>query len=322
MTDVALVRLFRNLDAFPDPLRGCAVTIGNFDGVHLGHARIVERLAAASRRLEGPAVVFTFDPHPARVLRPEAAPLPLCWAERKAQLLAELGADVLIAHPPSKAFLDLEPGQFFDRVLRRRLDAKAVVEGPDFCFGRRRRGDIDLLRKLCDQAGVALEVVLPVQREGQIVSSSRIRALLAEGQVDRAEQMLTQPYRIRGRVVRGAGRGKRLGYPTANLDDVESLLPAGGIYAGQGWVEDRPWPAAINLGPNPTFDEGAAKLEVHLLGFAGDLYGQHIEVDFLARLRDIVRFDSVGQLLTQMRRDLAATRSVAAGHDVSNQPEG
>ena len=320
MTDVALVRRLVNLDAFPDPLRGCAVTIGNFDGVHLGHARIVERLVAAARRVGGPAVVFTFDPHPARVLRPELAPPPLCWTERKAQLLAELGADVLVAHPPSRGFLELEPGQFFDQVLRSRLDALAVVEGPNFRFGRHRLGDIEVLKSLCAERGTALEVVEPLRVEGEIVSSSWIRALLSEGRVDRAGQMLTQPYRIRGRVVRGAGRGNQLGYPTANLEGVDCLLPPNGIYAGRGLVEDRLWPAAISLGPNPTFDEGAAKVEVHLLDYAGELYGHEIEVDFLARLRDIVRFDSVDRLLAQMRRDLDAARSVAAGRDLSNQP--
>ena len=318
MTDVALVRLFRNLDALPDPLRGCAVTIGNFDGVHLGHARILERLVAAARQVRGPAVVFTFDPHPARVLRPGLAPLPLCWTERKAQLLAGLGAHVLIAHPASKAFLDLEPRQFFDRILRSRLDARAVVEGPNFRFGRDRSGDIDVLGRLCGEAGIALDVVPPVRSEGEIISSSRIRALLSEGEVGRAGRMLTQPYRIRGNVVRGAGRGGQLGYPTANLDRVDTLLPGSGVYAGRGLVDDRPWPAAISLGPNPTFSEGTAKLEVHLLDYVGELCGRDIEVDFLARLRDIVGFNSVGELVAQIERDLAATRSVAAGHDVSN----
>jgi riboflavin kinase/FMN adenylyltransferase len=226
-----------------------------------------------------------------------------------------LGADVLIAYPPNEAFLKLDPRQFFDQILRTRLAARAVVEGPNFCFGRDRLGNIDVLGSLCREAGVLLEVVAPVRFEGEFVSSSRIRALLAEGQVERAQRMLTRPYRVRGRVVRGVGRGGQLGYPTANLDCVDTLLPGEGIYAGRGLVDDRPWPAAISLGPNPTFDEGAAKLEVHLLDYAGELYGRDIEVDFLARLRDIVRFDSVGQLVAQMDRDVASTRSLTAGRD-------
>jgi riboflavin kinase/FMN adenylyltransferase len=262
-------------------------------------------------------VVFTFDPHPAKLLGSGEAPPPLCWTERKAQLLAELGADALIAYPPTEAFLKLDPGQFFDQVLRTRLGARAVVEGPNFYFGRDRRGDIEVLGRLCRQAEISLEVVPPVELEGEYVSSSRIRSLLAEGDVERARRLLTRPHRVRGNVIRGAGRGARLGYPTANLGCVDTLLPGAGIYAGRAEVDGRLWPAAISLGPNPTFDVGATKLEVHLLDYAGELYGQDIEVDFLAHLREIVRFDSVDQLLAQLNRDVAAARGVCAGDDSS-----
>jgi len=305
------VILFRDLDDLPDEFRRSAITIGNFDGVHLGHARIVDRLVAASRKLGGAAVVFTFDPHPARVLRGEQVP-PLCSTDRKAQLLAELGADALIAYPTSEAFLKLDPRQFFDQIVRRRFDARAVVEGPDFFFGRDRLGDIGVLRELCRDAGVALDVVEPVRLDGRIVSSSRIRTLLGRGQIDQARRMLTRPYRIRGTVIRGAARGANLGYPTANLANVETLLPGEGIYAGRAAVDGRLWPAAISLGPNPTFDEGVAKVEVHLVDYAGLLYDRDIEVDFLTRLRDIVRFDSVGQLVAQMDRDVATARQIAS----------
>ncbi len=311
------MRVLRDLNALPDQFRGGAVTIGNFDGVHLGHARILERLVAQARRVGGPAVVFTFDPHPAQVLRPGQAPPPLCWTERRAQLLAELGADVLVAYPTDRAFLRLDPQQFFDQILRGGLAARAVVEGPNFFFGRDRLGNIDVLGELCEEAAISLDVVAPVRFEGELVSSSRIRALLAEGHVEQARPMLTQPYRIRGRVVRGSGRGRQLGYPTANLACVDTLLPVDGIYAGRGLVDGRLRPAAISLGPNPTFGEGAGKLEVHLPDYAGELYGRDIEVDFLARLRDIIRFDSVGGLVDQMDRDVAAARRVAAGGDVS-----
>ncbi|MFH1920611.1 MAG: bifunctional riboflavin kinase/FAD synthetase [Planctomycetota bacterium] len=309
------MRLFRDLDDLPDEFRSGAITIGNFDGVHLGHARILERLVAESRRLGGPAVVFTFDPHPARVIRPERAPLPLCGIERKAQLLAGFGADAVIAHSAEKAFFELDPREFFERIVLRKLGARAVVEGANFFFGRGRLGNVDVLSRLCDEAGVALEIVEPIRIDGQIVSSSRIRALLAQGPVDEARRMLTEPYRIHGRVVRGAGRGTELGYPTANLDGVETLLPGQGIYAGRAFVDGRAWSAAISLGPNPTFDEGATKVEAHLMEYDGPLYGRDIEVDFLARLRDIVRFDSVGQLVAQMDRDVASTRRIVSAYD-------
>jgi len=310
------VILIRDLDNLPDELRSGAIAIGNFDGVHLGHARIIERLAAKSRQIGRRAVVFTFDPLPARVLHSGETPQPLSSAARKARLLTELGADAVIAYPTDEALLNLDARQFFDQIVRGRLGARAVVEGPNFFFGRGRLGNVEVLHKLCAEAGVAMEVVEPVRVDGQLVSSSRIRSLLVAGQVDQARRMLTRPYRIRGTVVRGAGRGTNLGYPTANLAGVETLLPGEGIYAGRALLDRRLWPAAISLGPNPTFHEGQPKVEVHLVDYYGEeLYGVDIEVDFLARLRDIVRFDSVAQLVAQMARDVAAIRQIAAESD-------
>ncbi len=306
------MRLLRSLDNLPDELRHGAITIGNFDGVHLGHARIAEKLVARSHQLDRAAVVFTFDPHPAEVLRPDQAPRPLCWTERKAELLAEFGVDAVIAYPADKAFLQLEAVDFLDEIVRRRLAAKAVVEGPNFFFGHNREGNIGLLARFCRDSNVLLDVVEPVQVDGQIVCSSWIRTLLAGGRVDQAERMLARPYRIRGGVVRGSGRGMDMGRPTANLARVETLLPGEGIYAGRAMVDGRFWPAAISLGPNPTFDEYDRKVEIHVVDYAGQLYDRRIEVDFLARLRDIVRFDSVGQLVLQMDRDVAAARKIAA----------
>lgn len=309
------VTVIRDLNALPDRFRRGAVAIGNFDGVHQGHARIVARLLALAERLPGPALVFTFDPQPAAILRPQAVPPPLTWLDRKVQLLAELGVEGVIAYPTDRAFLELGAREFFDQIVRQKLDAHALVEGPNFFFGHNRSGNIETLGTFCREAGITLEVATPLEIDGQIVSSSRIRRLVAEGRVAEARQLLTQPYRICGRVVHGAGRGATLGFPTANLQEIHTLLPAEGIYAGLGWVAGRPWPAAISLGPNPTFDEGRLKVEVHLLDFRGDLYEQTIEVDFLARLRDIVRYRSVEELLQQMQHDLEATRKVAAEFD-------
>jgi riboflavin kinase/FMN adenylyltransferase len=306
--------ILRNLDRLPENLRHGAVAIGNFDGVHLGHAKIVSRLLALAREVNGPAVVFTFDPHPVRLLRPHHAPPPLTWTDRKAELLAELGIDAVIAYPTDEAFLNLSAHEFFDEVVRRRLDAKAMVEGINFFFGRDRLGNVDLLRRFCEPAGMKIEIVKPVQVAGQIVSSSRIRSLVAQGQVEEARQLLTRPYRMRGMVVHGAGRGRKLGFPTANLEQIGTLLPGEGIYAGRTTVDGRVHPAAINLGPNPTFGEGALKVEVHLLDYEGWLYDRVIEVDFLARLRDCARFDSVEDLLNQMSRDLHRTRQIAADY--------
>jgi riboflavin kinase/FMN adenylyltransferase len=253
-------------------------------------------------------VVFTFDPHPVKLLRPQAAPVPLTWTERKVDLLAALGADAVIAYPTDVALLQLSPREFFDRIVRRQLDARAMVEGPNFFFGHHRQGDVKLLGELCREAEIPLAVVDPMMLDGQPVSSSRVRAMVSGGAVDDARRMLTGPYRIRGLVVHGAGRGRDLGFPTANLDNIDTLLPSEGIYAGRAYVDGQSWPAAISLGPNPTFDEGRLKVEVHLLDFHDTLYDRILEVDFLSRLRDIVRFGSVEELVSQMDRDLEATR--------------
>ena len=306
------MKLIRNLDDLPEACRGGAVAIGNFDGVHRGHARIVTRLVSTARELGGPAIVFTFDPHPASILRPALAPQPLCWTGRKAELLGRLGADAVIAFPTDEAFLKLTAREFFDRIVRERLDARALVEGSNFFFGHRRQGNVSLLKEFCLQTQIRLEVVEPVEIGGQIVSSSRIRRLVAAGQIDEASKLLTGRYRIRGPVVRGAGRGKDLGFPTANLGSSETLLPGEGIYAGLAAVDSARWPAAISVGPNPTFGEGALKIEAYLLDYSGSLYGRHIEIDFLARLRDIVRFDSVDELVVQMEQDVEATRQIVA----------
>ena len=313
------MQLIRSLDNLPEALRHGAVAIGNFDGVHLGHAQIVRRLVSRAQQAGGPAVIFTMDPHPARLLRPREAPPPLTWIDRKAELLAELGADAVIAYPTDEAFLNLDARRFFDRWIRRQLDARAVVEGRNFFFGRGRQGNVELLGELCRESGVVLEVVEPVEVDGQIVSSSGVRSLVAAGDVDRVRRMLTRPYRLRGTVIHGAGRGAGLGYPTANLAAVSTVLPAEGIYAGRSEVDGSVWPAAISIGPNPTFDEGRLKIEAHLIGYRGDLYDRAVEVDLLSRLREVERFASVEQLLGQMERDVAAAQAIAAGYEAERE---
>lgn len=305
------MQLIRSTGDFATSLRSGAVTIGNFDGVHRGHARIVERLISRAADVGGPAVVFTFEPHPVRLLRPEAVPPPLTWTERKAELLADLGVDWIIAYPTDETLLRLSPREFFDKIVRDRLDARAMVEGPNFFFGRDRAGDIDVLGELCSEANVDLEIVQPLKLDDDYVSSSRVRNAVRAGDVNAASQMLTRPYRIRGMVTHGAGRGAKIGFATANIDAIDTLIPADGVYAGRAITSDGAWPAAINIGPNPTFGEHAHKVEVHLLDFENSLYGQPLEVDFLERLRDIQPFNSAEELTAQLALDIQRVRKVA-----------
>ncbi|MCU0959659.1 MAG: riboflavin biosynthesis protein RibF [Pirellulaceae bacterium] len=306
-----MARLIRDLDNLPADLRSGAVSVGNFDGVHLGHARLIERLVACARRVRGPAVVWTFDPHPACVLTPAAAPPPLTSSERKTELLGLLGVEAVVACPATRDVLSLSPQDFFDRMLRQRLDVRAMVEGPNFFFGRQRSGSIDTLTALCEAAGVALEVVAPVLIDGQCISSSWIRELIQAGDVSAADRLLTQPYRLSGTVVRGAGRGAQLGFATANIEPAGMVLPPLGVYAGRGWHSDTAYAAAIHLGPNPTFGESHVKFEVHLVGYDQPLYGATLSVDFLARLREIRSFSDTQALQQQLQRDVAAASRIA-----------
>ncbi len=306
------MQVIRDLSELSERARGGAVAIGNFDGVHLGHARIVEQLVRRARDVDGPAVVFTFDPHPVRLLRPERCPPPLTWTERKAELLVELGVDSMVAYPTDEAMLRLSPQEFFETIVLDRLDARAMVEGPNFFFGHDRAGTIGVLRGLTDEAGITLDVVEPHVVEGEFVSSSRIRGLIGEGRVQEAREMLTQPYRIRGMVTHGAGRGAKIGFPTANVHAIDTLLPGEGVYAGRAWVGENTWPAAINIGANPTFDEQQHKVEAHLIGWSGSLYGQVLELDFSQRLRDIHPFASAEALQTQLAEDVKQTQQIIA----------
>lgn len=309
--------IHRKIADLPDDVRGGAVAIGNFDGVHRGHARLVEQLVERAQAIGGPAIVFTFDPHPARVLRPAESPAPLTWLERKAELLAELGVDHVVAYPTDEALLRLSAREFFDLLLRETLDAKALVEGPNFLFGHNREGDVGKLAEFADEAGMSLDIVVPSETNGEMISSSRVRRLIGgAGDVAAGAGMLTAPYRIRGIVTHGAGRGAKIGFPTANLEGIDTLLPADGVYAGIGGVIGRtehrgPWAAAINVGSNPTFGEQARKVEVHLIGCDDAIYGRPLEVDFLERLRDVRPFESADELIEQLKTDVAVAKQIA-----------
>ncbi|MCA9123513.1 MAG: bifunctional riboflavin kinase/FAD synthetase [Planctomycetales bacterium] len=299
--------MVRNLDELPPQLRGGAVSIGNFDGVHQGHARIVETLRTQAAKVGGPSVVFTFDPHPVRLLRPGNVPPPLTWTDRKAELIAELNVDGMIVYPTDEQLLALTPHEFFQRIVVEQLGSRGMVEGPNFYFGKDRGGDIGVLQALCDAHDIHLDVVQPLTVDSAYVSSSRIRGLIELGDVGQAAEMLTRPYRIRGMVIHGDGRGTKIGFPTANIDAIDTILPGFGVYAGVAHLANEQWPAAINIGPNPTFGDDRFKVEAHLIGYSGSLYGQPLEVDFLSRVRETRPFDSVEDLQKQLAADVALT---------------
>jgi riboflavin kinase/FMN adenylyltransferase len=301
-----LLRDFNN----PAAYRGGIVSIGNFDGVHLGHRRMIEVLVRNARAANVPAVAFTFDPHPISILRPGQVPPALTTLDRKAELLETCGVECLIAYRTDRELLGLTADEFFEQIIRDKMAATGLVEGSNFCFGRGRSGDVECLKKLCDASGVRLEVVPQVTRGDVVVSSSVIRSLIQTSRMVDAADLLGDWYRVRGVVSTGAARGRTIGFPTANLTGVETVLPPDGVYAGRAFAGGRPFAAAINLGPNPTFGETARKLEVHLLDFTGDLYDQSLDVEFLQHLRNTVPFANVDELRSQLGRDIAQVRDV------------
>jgi len=307
------MKLLYTLHQLPAELRGGALAIGNFDGVHRGHAHLLSRLKSLAQTIEGPAIVLTFDPHPVRVLNPAKAPTPLTWTDRKAELIGACGIDVVIAYPTDRELLALSYDEFFREIVEQKIGAHAMVEGPNFFFGRDRQGDVVKLDELCRSATVRLEIVEPIQIDGEYISSSRIRGLIGAGQVGLARTMLTQPYRLRGLVTRGDRRGRELGFPTANLSAVETLVPRAGVYAGRTQLENSKYWSAIHIGPSPTFSE-TSKIEVHLLDFEGSIYGKSIEVEFFEPLRGARKFTSADELRRQLKQDIQQTRQIAKQH--------
>jgi riboflavin kinase/FMN adenylyltransferase len=315
------VERWLGLDEVPEDWGPSVVTIGVFDGVHRGHQRILAGAAGPARELGLPLVVVTFDPHPSEVIPPGTHPSLLTSLRRRAQLLAESGADAVCVLQFTLEFSHLGPEEFVGAVLAERLHARLVVVGENFRFGHRAAGDLALLAELGGKYDFRAEGIPLLAQDGVIMSSSAIRELVAAGDVAGAARGLGRPHRVEGVVVRGEQRGKALGVPTANLETAEhTAVPADGVYAG--WLasldadgqETARWPAAISIGTNPTFDGQHRVVEAYALDRDDlDLYGAHVAVDFAARLRGMVRFDSVDALVAQMRADIAEARTLAAG---------
>jgi riboflavin kinase/FMN adenylyltransferase len=303
----------------PASCRSGAVAIGNFDGAHLGHAALVAELVRQARSVGGPAVALTFDPHPLTLLRPGQNPSLLSTPADRDAYLHDLGVDEVLTLRTTPSLLELTATDFFEQVVRKSLAARAMVEGPNFGFGKGREGNIELLTRLCRETGMSVAVVPPVLLEGSEVSSSRIRAALLAGNVEEAARLLGRRYRLRGVVGVGRRRGRTIGFPTANLQQVVTVVPGEGVYAVQAHDHTgRPWPAAASIGPNPTFAEQEQKIEVHLIGFQGDLYDRAIAVDFVRRLRDVRPFASVEELIAQLHRDVEEVGLITSGDQIGS----
>jgi riboflavin kinase / FMN adenylyltransferase len=298
--------------AFPASCRNGAVTIGNFDGVHRGHAALLGKLKDAALEVTGPAIALTFQPHPVCLLHPELCPPALTTLADRVERLQAGGADHVLVLRIDLAMLHLTARDFFERMIRAKLDPRILLEGANFGFGRNREGNIETLERLCGETGIRFQSVPPLLVNGQAISSSRVRKALVDGKAAEAAHFLGRHYRLCGYVGAGQQRGQTVGFPTANLERMETLVPGNGVYAVRAGHRENSWPGAANVGPNPTFGEKDHKVEVHLIGFHGDLYSETLAVDFLERLRDTRPFAGAAELTAQLRLDVEQARQIAA----------
>jgi riboflavin kinase / FMN adenylyltransferase len=315
-----LTEFFSSLEEVTLP--GAWLTIGSFDGVHLGHQALISRLVWDAHAARAPAVVVTFYPHPVVVLREIHTPFYLTGPKERADLLADLGIDAVVT-----LRFDRQMSQLTAEEFMKRLDARMVLRqlyvGFNFALGRDRQGDVSHLREIGQKWGFNVQVIAPIDVEGGPISSSQIRTWLNEGEIEKVTKGLGRVYTMEGEVVRGDGRGRQIGIPTANLDILpERLMPRVGVYAGWAYVAGRRWAAVANIGMRPTFERSAVvpRLEAHLLdtgrqpnGKLWDFYGQQMKIEFVTRLRDELRFPSPDALLVQIRKDITAAREIFFG---------
>jgi len=293
--------------------RGAVVTVGTFDGVHRGHWTVLEEIRERALATGRRSVLVTFDPHPLRIVRPEIAPSLLTTPIEKKEILAESGLDYAVFLKFTPELQRYSPERFAEEILFRRIGAKELVIGYDHGFGRDRSGDAETLEAVGARLGFAVDVVGPVEADASPISSTRIREAVTEGRVGEAARGLGRPYALRGVVVRGDGRGARLGFPTANLTGfgTDKLLPASGVYAVTAWSRRHgSLPGALHLGPRPTFPGATPSVEVHLLDVDLDLYGERLRIDFIDRIRGVESFSSAEALRNQMGQDVAKARQI------------
>ena len=304
------MNLYRDWNELPSAFGPTALTMGNFDGVHLGHQLVLERVLETARKQGITACVLTFHPHPVKVLHPERAPAMLQTLEDRISELARFGVDALLVAPFTSTFADFPAEVFVRDLLINRLGCADLFVGQDATFGQGRAGNIDMLTRMAEEGSFRLHVTDPVMMDGERVSSSRIRKLVVAGDVALAARLMGRPFTVSGIVVRGAGRGRTLGFPTANLAPDGETLPANGIYACRAETEDAVVLASVHVGPVPTFGSTQLVVEAHLLDFDKNLLGKRLRIHFLQRIREVRAFLGPDDLVGQIRKDIAATREL------------
>jgi len=300
-----------DLQQLKEPLINPVLTIGNFDGVHKGHLILFDMVKERAKSIDGQSALMTFDPHPIKVMKPGNDPPLITLTRQKLELIEDANIDVIFCIPFTKEFASISASEFVQDILVDRIGVKEVVVGYDYTFGQGRKGDIRLLQEMGEALGFMVHVVEPVHVGNKLVSSTSIRKLVQDGNLPEAKQLLGRDYQILGTVVRGKDRGGRLlGFPTANLELIDELVPKVGVYAVKIVVGDQSFNGVTNIGYNPTFGKGPFSVETHILDFKEDLLGKSIQVKFVKRLRDERPFGSIKDLSDQIGRDVLSARKL------------
>jgi riboflavin kinase/FMN adenylyltransferase len=311
------MKILERIEDIEKPTKNAVVTIGNFDGVHIGHQALFHTVIEKAEAINGVSVAITFEPHPMRVLTTNGHPPLITLTEQKRELIGRAGIDILICIPFTREFAAISADDFVQDLLIERLNMKAIVVGRDYTFGSRRQGDLAMLQRMSKDLGFEVLVVdwiQPMNGKSQRISSTRIRELVMDGEMEKARKMLGRHYQIRGQVATGRNRGGRLlGFPTANINLQDELCPKQGIYAVTVEHAGELLKGVANIGYSPTFDDHLFTIEVHILDFKKNIYGDPIRVNFIERLRDEIKFDGIEALSAQIKKDIIRARDVLSG---------
>jgi riboflavin kinase / FMN adenylyltransferase len=306
--------LITDLSRITTKFTNTVLTLGNFDGLHIGHQELIKMVMKRARETDAVSMVVTFRPHPLKILAPEKCPPLISIYEEKIALFEKLGLDVLVKIPFTLDFAAMTPEDFTKKILYDLLGAKEIFVGYNYRFGKGRAGNVGTLKKLGEEYGFVVREVEQISLDGEVISSTKIRQLLSEGRVEHAARLLGRIYAITGIVVKGDGRGKCLGFPTANIAPKHSIIPANGVYAVRFFVRERLYDGIANIGLRPTFDENRLTIEVYVLDFNEDIYGEEISLYFIGRIREERKFRSPDELVRQITSDVRTAKGILAEH--------
>ena len=295
-----IYEFLNHIEKFPNPV----LTIGNYDGIHIGHKKIIERVKEKALMINGTPMLMTFYPHPVSVVKPDKILCLITPLNVRKRFIEERGIEVLLVLPFTEEFRLLTPREFVENILVNKLGIKGLIVGYDFKFGRGGKGDTELLKQLSEIYGFFFEVVEAITLDGEKIGSNRIRKLIMEGDVKKAERFLGRPHMIEGKVVHGDGRGKGIGFPTINLKTDYELIPKDGVYISEVEINGKMFPSVTNIGYNPTFDVKKLSVETHILDYSGDLYGADLTLYFHERIRGEIKFDGADALMSQIAMDI------------------